>query len=106
MKHDKTNNVMSIYLGILSDKFNGFRKYGKRKSVHLIGTGIVCVSFIFIFVGCLSCHNITKLGSLFFYIPIVMLFQIGWAIVQVSHLALLSDLSRNKRDSIIFNSIR
>nr|VZI48431.1 unnamed protein product [Spirometra erinaceieuropaei] len=45
-------------------------------------------------------------GRVIYYAPFVILFQVGWACVQISHLALLSDLTHNPSERVLLASLR
>ena len=89
--------------------------YGKRKIWHLIGNkiswnafsgeremtsvdvaGSICVivSFPLMFVGCLGmCNRTNELGYLIVLVLLVCVFQFGWAATQISHLAMIPEMS-------------
>jgi len=92
-------------VGFLCDKTR-FR-YGRRKIWHLAGTIMVAVSFFFFWHHCLPCNSSTPLGwkLLYFAVPIVI-FQFGWASVQISHLALILELTENESECVGLNAIR
>lgn len=101
--------VVGIYCDRIKVKF-----YTKRKLWHLIGSILVTLSFP------LLCYNFfpktnelptfimkkIALSSFVFYLPFIVLFQIGWAIVQISHMSLIPDLSSIQSDRIDMNAIR
>ncbi|XP_065560342.1 major facilitator superfamily domain-containing protein 12-like isoform X2 [Artemia franciscana] len=78
--------------------------YGKRKTWHLIGTVLVCFSFPFIFAGLERNASLTTL--LAFLVPLVIVFQIGWAATQISHLALIPELTPVEAERDELNIIR
>jgi len=101
-------------------------KYGRRKLWHLIGTVMVGVSLFFIWHSCLPCDVVdarsdhhdsnstegpgpgrTPLAAkiAYFAVPIVI-FQFGWASVQISHLSLIPELTPNQSERVGLNSIR
>lgn len=58
---------------------------------------MVAFSFPFVFNGCLLCKpTTTENWALIYYIPLVMLFQIGWAGMQVNHLALIPTIAESE----------
>ena len=69
------------------------RKYGKRKSLHLVGSVCVFLSFPFVFLP--SPTGLSPSTQLFYYSVFIVVFQFGWASVQISHLALITDLTSN-----------
>ena len=99
-------------------------RYGRRKLWHLIGTIMVAVSLFFIWHSCLPCdavdarsggENVTDTQGpehtplaakiVYFAIPIII-FQFGWASVQISHLSLIPELTPNQSERVGLNSIR
>jgi len=69
-------------------------RYGRRKSWHLLGSICVAVSFPFIFLPCLPCSpDTSSTARLVYYLFFVVVFQFGWAATQISHLALITDLT-------------
>ena len=105
-------------------------RYGRRKLWHLIGTIMVAVSLFFIWHTCLPCqilssrrssnttiNSTTGVGKpdpdptplaaklVYFAVPIVI-FQFGWASVQISHLSLIPELTPNQSERVGLNSIR
>lgn len=43
---------------------------------------------------------------IFYFIIVIILFQIGWPIVQVSHLAIIPEMSRNQKDRSQLTAVR
>lgn len=95
-------------VGYFSDKTE--TRFGKRKPWYFAGTIIVIISYIFIFENCLFSyvfHNVDeKILKVCYYSIFGALFNIGWAFIQVSHMALVPSLtsSRIRRDRL--NSFR
>lgn len=84
-------------VGLLSDKGSGFFCYTKRKSWHALGTVLTAISFPFIYHDSLfSVGSIDGLGYFFYYVPFIVLFQIGWAIIQINHFAVIPELTPNE----------
>ncbi|KAB7495924.1 Major facilitator superfamily domain-containing protein 12 [Armadillidium nasatum] len=82
-------------------------KYGRRKTWHLIGTLSVLSSFAFIFLGCFGCTEMTSpWARVLYFSPFVIVFQFGWACTQISHLAILPNLSSDPNDRTELNAIR
>ncbi len=97
-------------IGLLCDKTHV--RYGRRKLWHLIGTSMVAVSLFFIWHTCLVCPvshlvggNLLVLKMVYFSIPIIV-FQFGWASVQISHLSLIPELTNDKNERVGLNAIR
>lgn len=117
-------------IGFLCDKTRS--RYGRRKTWHLVGTIMVAVSLFFFWHNCLFCTDITsshknstnssinlggdgdndlddgtpiQLRVLYFAVPIII-FQFGWAAVQISHLSLIPELTEDANERVGLNAIR
>ncbi len=63
-------------------------------SVDVAGSICVIVSFPLMFVGCLGmCNRTNELGYLIVLVLLVCVFQFGWAATQISHLAMIPEMS-------------
>lgn len=82
------------------------RKYGKRKFLHLIGTVCVIVSFPFIFSVCPGCEESSEFAFTVMLVPLVVIFQIGWAATQVSHLSLIPAITPHETERDFLNVLR
>lgn len=81
-------------------------RYGRRKLWHLIGTVMVAASLFFFWHSCLGCENSPlAVKIVYFSIPIII-FQFGWASVQISHLSLIPELTSDKNERVGLNAIR
>lgn len=69
---------------------------GHKQRWHLFGT--LCVSIGFSLIFSLKTTQIDSL-TIWYYCSVIGLFQIGWAIVQISHLAIIPDIARNHDQS-------
>lgn len=96
------------FIGIQSDRDDGFWlcKYGRRKTWHLLGTVCVLGSFPFIFSPCLYCEGSHQLAQLVYYSAFVIIFQFGWASVQISHLSMIPDLTPSEHERTELTAIR
>ena len=92
-------------VGIESDR-TGYGRYGRRKLWHLLGVSCVSLSFPFIFIQCLGCEHSSEYALVIYYIPFIVVFQFGWASTQISHLALIPELSECKIEKVTLNAIR
>ncbi|CAD6194361.1 unnamed protein product [Caenorhabditis auriculariae] len=105
-----TDAVSTPLVGIFSDSNilpSAFDKIGRRISWHIIGTILVSVSFPFIFNRCLLCTDSTsEWYAVAWFVPFIMVFQFGWASVQISHLALIPELSSLPSSRSTMNSLR
>lgn len=90
-------------VGILSDKTN--TKIGKRTPWFLGGTALVLVTFSLIFIRLIP-EDSSDTVKLIYYCTSAGLFNFGWAAVQVAHMALLPQISLNKKNKDKMNEIR
>ncbi|KAH0545603.1 major facilitator superfamily domain-containing protein 12-like isoform X1 [Cotesia glomerata] len=78
--------LMTPIFGILIDKYN------KKKFWHIIGSVLVALSFPVIFGNFLQ--NVkNNYISIIIYIVSIIIFQTGWAAVQISHLSMIPMLT-------------
>ncbi|KAG8188880.1 hypothetical protein JTE90_018285 [Oedothorax gibbosus] len=82
------------------------KRYGKRKFLHFIGTVCVILSFPFIFSVCPGCENSSQLALTTMLVPLVIIFQFGWAAVQVSHLSLIPVITPHETERDFLNVFR
>lgn len=82
-------------------------RYGRRKIWHLAGTIMVALSLFFFWHKCLPCNRDTHIGLLMFYYSVfIIIFQWGWAMVQISHLSLIPELTEDANERVGLNAIR
>ena len=86
--------------------FISTRKYGQKKSWHLIGLVCVLVSFPFIFMPCVGCTDSDQWAQLIYYSAFAGIFQFGWASMQISHLALIPGLTACQNERTGLTAIR
>lgn len=55
---------------------------------------------------CPNCDIWPRWWHIFYFSVVILLFQIGWPIVQVSHLAIIPELSRTQKDRTQLTSVR
>lgn len=105
-----TDAVCTPFVGMASDASllpSCMQRFGRRISWHAIGTFFVTISFPFIFNKCLLCRDGgSEWWEFAWFVPFIMLFQFGWAAVQISHLALIPELSQNDSCRTTLNSLR
>lgn len=96
------------FVGFQSDKNDDFWlcKYGRRKTWHLLGTICVLLTFPFIFSPCVGCNSADQWAQLIYYAAFVVIFQFGWAAVQISHLALVPELTPTEHERTELIAIR
>ncbi|XP_076336067.1 major facilitator superfamily domain-containing protein 12-like isoform X2 [Tachypleus tridentatus] len=102
------DGVATPFVGIESDKIDNFWlcRYGRRKTWHLLGTICVLVSFPFLFSKCFGCSEAHEGAQLVYYAAFIIIFQFGWASVQISHLSLIPDLTPVSSERVELNSLR
>ena len=113
-----------IYSGLLS-------KFGPRKTWHLFGlltdfggivfnakanftlfllhfSGTLCIlaSFPFIFMPCVGCSTSSQWAQVIYFAGFIVIFQFGWAAVQVSHLSLIPVLAHDERSRTELTALR
>uniref|UniRef100_A0AC35FNE4 Major facilitator superfamily domain-containing protein 12 n=1 Tax=Panagrolaimus sp. PS1159 TaxID=55785 RepID=A0AC35FNE4_9BILA len=95
-----TDGIATPVIGLLSDSSilpHSIVKFGQRIPWHFFGFIMVTLSFPFVFNRCLLCKADTSENwTLAYYIPLVMMFQIGWASMQVNHLALIPTIAEQE----------
>ncbi|KAJ2947918.1 hypothetical protein O0L34_g9709 [Tuta absoluta] len=92
-------------VGMLADRFS------TKKCWHLTGSVLVSITFPLLFVRCWGCWPNTGLAYLSWWMPLyyatlIVFFQIGWAIVQISHLSMIPAISENQHVRAELTSIR
>jgi len=100
------DGIANPLIGVLSDKTTS--RFGKRKTWLLVGAVVVNATFFFVFSDCWLCEE-ANLGSVFtvvWFSIFASLFNVGWAAVQVSHMALVPELTANKHERVKLNSAR
>ncbi|XP_043197382.1 major facilitator superfamily domain-containing protein 12-like isoform X3 [Amphibalanus amphitrite] len=102
------DGVSTVFVGLMADKDLQWAicRYGKRKLWHLLGTVCVIVTFPFIFNKCVGCDDAPKDVQLYYFVAFVIIFQFGWAAVQISHLSLIPSLTKNQRERTELNALR
>ncbi|XP_041975386.1 major facilitator superfamily domain-containing protein 12-like [Aricia agestis] len=103
-----TDALATPFVGYHSDHTDNLisAKYGKRKLWHLFGTVCVLISFPFIFVECIGCSTTHKWAQMYYYSAFIIIFQIGWASVQISHLSLIPELAEDPHVRTHLTAIR
>jgi Na+/melibiose symporter-like transporter len=96
----------TVFVGVESDRTNGFFNYGQRKSWHLVGVIAVLMSFPFMFNLCIGCENTVQWALFVYYVPFIVIFQFGWASTQISHLSLIPSLTSIGTERVSLNAIR
>jgi Na+/melibiose symporter-like transporter len=68
----------------------------KSLFLDISGTFCVLVSFPFIFLPCVGCSESSQWAQVLYFAGFVIIFQFGWAAVQVSHLSLIPVLAHDE----------
>ncbi|XP_063375639.1 major facilitator superfamily domain-containing protein 12-like [Cydia amplana] len=97
--------IATPVVGILADR------YGTKKSWHLTGSIMVTCTFPMLFIRCWGCWIGADVDYLAWWMPLyytvlITFFQIGWAIVQISHLAMIPSISDSLQVRSELTSIR
>ncbi|CAK1601847.1 unnamed protein product [Parnassius mnemosyne] len=100
--------IATPFVGYHSDHTDNFisARYGKRKLWHLFGTFCVLSSFPFIFMKCIGCSMAHKWAQMYYFAAFILIFQIGWAAVQISHLSLIPELAEDSHIRTHLTAIR
>ncbi|XP_028176339.1 major facilitator superfamily domain-containing protein 12-like isoform X1 [Ostrinia furnacalis] len=100
--------VSTPFVGYHSDRTDNAisARYGKRKLWHLFGTACVLASFPFIFSQCIGCSMTHKWAQMFYFAAFILIFQIGWAAVQISHLSLIPELAHDDHTRSHLTAVR
>lgn len=84
--------------------------FGRRKFWHFVGTCIVVCAFYLLFGACIACdvegNGASALGKAASFGVAASVFNVGWAFVQVSHMALVPDLTTYEDERVLLNSAR
>jgi Na+/melibiose symporter-like transporter len=93
-----TDAAFSAIVGLMTDR------YSTKRNWHIMGTVLVALSFPMIFM--VQRDTLPYLANLFYFSLFITIFQCGWATVQISHLAILPELSTTSTDRSELNSVR
>ncbi|KAL8598136.1 hypothetical protein ACOMHN_030422 [Nucella lapillus] len=99
--------IATPLIGYEADATSGCCGYTKRKSWHAFGLICTTCSFPFIFSPVIGAsENTSDLALFVYYAAFVIIFQIGWASVQISHLSLIPELTSDKSEVAGLNGWR
>ncbi|KAH7482219.1 hypothetical protein PRIC1_008296 [Phytophthora ramorum] len=98
-------------VGVLSDKSSGLPLLGlgRRKTWLTIGSLLVVLCFFFVFAACAPrwfSDAPSRMVLLVYYSAAASIFNVGWATVQVSHMAMVPELSHDDNIRCVLNSTR
>ncbi|KAG0429246.1 hypothetical protein HPB47_023833 [Ixodes persulcatus] len=96
------------FVGIESDRDDDFWlcRYGRRKTWHLVGTLCVMGTFPFLFSKPLGGEGSTQEAEFVYFAALIVIFQLGWAATQISHLSLIPDLTPIPHERVELNALR
>ena len=84
--------IATPIVGVLTDRFSTKRKW------HIFGTFLVFLTFPLIFAVCPFCDELPVWWKPTYFSIVILIFQFGWPVVQITHLAMIPELSRTQRD--------
>ena len=96
------DGIATPLVGFYSDKMT--TRIGKRMPWYILGTCIVPTCFFFIWQDCYICHDGSETAlQIVWYSFFAGAFNIGWAMVQISHMSLTNSLTpvKERRDLMI-----
>lgn len=97
--------ISTPFIGTWSDQCR-CRIPGRRKIFHLFGIIITSSIFFFLWYQCLGCEGATQPYKVLYFGSLAIIFQIGWAATQIGQLALMPELSSQKKILVELNSLR
>lgn len=86
--------------GLLTDKVSTKRRW------HVFGTILTLLSFPLLYSVCPFCGDFSAWWKPVYYAIVILLFQSSYSIVQVTHLALIPELSKTQRDRSDLTAMR
>lgn len=86
-------------------KYDRWLQFTNHK-LHLFFAVLVLGSFPFIYSRCLGCEDSSTWSQFAYFSFFIVVFQFGWAAVQVAHMSLITDLSPNSNERVLLNSLR
>lgn len=99
--------------GLLSDRSKGVQlgrwRLERRQTWYVFGTVLVAINFFLLFgisIPELVSSDAPEWSLLLYYCAAASLFNVGWAAVQVSHMAMVPELSKNEHTRVVLNSAR
>lgn len=92
--------IATPIVGLLTDR------YGTKRQWHIAGTFIVFLTFPMIFSLCPWCAVAPHWWEIVYFVAVILAFQFGWPIVQVTHLAMIPELSRTQKDRSDLTAVR
>lgn len=89
-------------IGYLADR------HGTKRQWHIGGTVLVLLAFPLIFSWCPWCDNaaVSTWWQPTYFTIVILVFQLGWATVQITHLAMIPEIGRTQTDRSDLTAIR
>ncbi|RLN74059.1 hypothetical protein BBJ28_00000370 [Nothophytophthora sp. Chile5] len=105
------DGVATPLVGVVSDRSTGLPAIGlgRRKTWLAAGALLVVLCFFFVFAVCAPrwfSDTPSRMVMLVYYSAAASLFNVGWAAVQVSHMAMVPELSEDDNVRCVLNSTR
>ncbi|KAE9133618.1 hypothetical protein PF007_g3256 [Phytophthora fragariae] len=105
------DGVATPLVGVLSDRSSGLPALGlgRRKTWLAVGSLLVVLCFFLVFGACAPrwlWAGPSRLVLLVYYSAAASVFNVGWAAVQVSHMAMVPELSDDDNVRCVLNSTR
>lgn len=104
------DSVLCIVVGYICDNYKFpllARYYGKRKSFHLLGTVLVAGFFPLLMMPCFVCGKDSSEWIMgIYYSTIMIAHNIGWALSQVTHLALIPEIAKRPNEMVELHALR
>ncbi|GMF40511.1 unnamed protein product [Phytophthora fragariaefolia] len=105
------DGVATPLVGVFSDRSSGLPALGlgRRKTWLLVGSLLVVLCFFLVFGACAPrwfSPEPSRLVLLVYYSAAASIFNVGWAAVQVSHMAMVPELSDDDNVRCVLNSTR
>lgn len=82
--------IATPLVGVMTDR------YGTKRIWHIVGTILVFLTFPLIFAVCPLCDEFPISWKLTYLSIVILIFQFGWPVVQITHLAMIPELSRTQ----------
>jgi len=104
-----SDGIFTVFIGYFQDRGEGWwlcQRYNKRKAWHLIGTIVCIIFFPLIFMPCIGCDNAPPEKQFVYYCFFVTLANCGWGCAQISHLALIPELTSCQMEQTSLSSYR
>ncbi len=93
------------FIGAWSDQCQ-CRIPGRRKVFQLLGVVSVSCVFFFLWNDCLGCQDVPEVYKVVYFSCFAIVFQFGWASTQIGQLALLPELTSEKKVQVELSSMR